>query len=874
MSAGAAVVSLSPIPHILSSRKRRGYALVFVFGALSLLLIAFLGQLSMHMAGSSLAFTRMKLAVARADARFALNQALAGLAQWPGMDACATAPGDIVSGSVQPRWTLCEKADGSRVYLVSTLPKDSHVAADVLMFEAEDSLPAVYAPSENHVASSGRVYATTAWWVEDLGAKAPIASSDGRDDERLFSGLSPMEADRARTFLKQQMPGPYMGTDSSCTARRSAFVLSNAFDGGLREDLSALLDKGVDASTYAHPPSGGETAWMRQATPIDGTLVTDPGEARMEPVVTEFLLACGLGANSLQYKNLNIPQTLDILLAYHVYVEIWNPYTRTMDMSADTDIQVVVRGLPTVSGTSYSGEPVVSLPTPLTVDLDCRNDLSAGLTQLLASPSGEGGTYGGGVWLEKAGSIVASQFNYGMPVTLHFSSASPTVEFYDVKSPSTKPFYTLKLEHYGAFDIVYGDGTTAGQFFRNPQLLTNFGMCRTAINLGGWAFAYHMRLDDGNLDALLRHYDPRNALAEVDASSGGDEYHAVIRNPTLYDKTRSLRESDFFATHYRGFANDDRQAFLADPPVGPAVSFSSLRHAPTEGRAAFAVGAGMQEDADAELDRYFFSTLPEGAWDGSFPLRNFRLIPATRNASVRRSRDDAKGLLLKGGFNINSTSVEAWKAVLATFALKDWTLNSPEGDTGVLNLDFPVFTLPWTAAHPPTASTFASIEDGDTSAWACNAKTLFEDRKHTAFLAGVRDIGGDADALAEEIAARIKAHAVPFHSLTDFAQSGIVQDAIDAVSTINHRSNLTDAIPRGSTVNVEQGALLCALSPMLFTRSDTFRIRACGRDEKTGAEVWFEAVVQRLPEAVDGDAGLYGRRIKVMSLRRLSRPVF
>jgi hypothetical protein len=875
LSACAGWFSLSRIPRKSSSRKRHGYALVFVFGALSLLLIALLGQLSLHLAGSSLAFTRMKLAVGRADARFALNQALAGLAQWPGMDACATAPGDMVSGSAQPRWTFCTKADGSRAYLVSTLPMDSHVAADVLMAGAEDSSPAVYVPAEGHADSSGRTYVTTAWWADDLGVKAPVASTDGREDERLFRDLSFEDAAEMRTFLKQQIPGPYMGGDTSYTARRSAFVLSNAYDGGLREDLSALVDGGVEASGYAHQPSAGEVAWMRLQAPVGGTLSTDPAGARMEPVVTEFLLACGLGANSAQYKPLNLSQSLDILLAYHVYVEVWNPYTRAMDMGVNEDIRVVVRGLPTVSGSSLGEPPVISLPSSLTAEFDCRGDLVGGIVQLLASPVSEGGTYPkSGVWLEKVGSIVTNKFNYGKHVTLHFTSASPTVEFYDVKNPSPKPFFTLKLENYGAFDMVYGDGTAAGQFFRNPGLMTSFGMCRATINGGGWAFAYHMRLRDEDLAALLRRHDPRNAVVELDASSGGDEYHEVLRNPTQYDNSYSLRDSDFFATLYRGYSATNRQAFLADPPASTPISFVTLRHAPSEGRAAFAVGAGILPDADAELDRYFFSTLPDGAWDGSFPIANFRLIPAMRDATILRGKDDAAGLLLKGGFNVNATSGAAWRAVLATLEWKDWTLYAPSGTTNAMQLAVPLFSLPWTAAHPPTAAACDALVDGDAPAWENGANQLYENRKHPAFLSGFRDIGPYADALAEEIANRICARAIPFRSLTEFAQSRIVQDSIDAVAAINHRAGSSDAIPRGSPVNVEQGALLCALSPMLFTRSDTFRVRACGRDEKTGTEIWCEAVVQRLPEAVDGDAALYGRRFKVMSVRRLSPLLF
>jgi hypothetical protein len=850
--------------NLSSLARRRGYALVFVFGALSLLLIAFLGQLSMHTASRSLAFARMRKAVARADARFALNQALANLAQWPGMDACATAPGDIAAGSAEPRWTLCEKADGTRAYLVSTLPTDSHASADILLASAADSLPAVYAPKEAHYAAGGEAFAATAWWADDLGAKAPVASVDGRDDARLFTGLAASDAAAARVLLKQQMPGPYRGEDASYTARRSAFVLSNAYDGGLREDLSALA--GTDAATYAHPPSAGEAAWMQSTVPIGGKLATDPGAARFEPVITEFMLACGLGANSDEYTV--SPKVLNVVLAYHVYVEIWNPFTRKLEMgSASPDIRVRITGLPTVTGTTLTENPIITLPNPLVVDADCWNDLAPGAVQLLACPASGGGSNAQGAWQVNVGKLLTSKFNYMKVATLHFSSASPTIEFYDLHSSSTEPFYTLKLKNYAAFDMVY-DGNN--EFFRSAILTTSYGMGRVAINAGGWAFAYHMRLADGDLAALLRGYDPRGKTAELDASSGGDAFHYVLARPGGYVSSAALMDSDFFATKYRDYSYGDRQALFADPPASEIVSFAALRHAPTEGRAVFAVGAGSDAEADAELDRYFFSTLPSGAWNGSEPLKNFRLIAAQRGASVARSKDDAAGLLVKGGFNVNSTSASAWRAVLSTLALPDWTLTAPDATTDTLDLNVPLFSMPWAAAYPPTDAAAKSLIANDASAWENAANSLYKDRKHVSFLIGVREIGENAGALAKEIAARIKARAKPFHSLCEFAESGILQDAIDAVTAINSSADLTGVIQKGSPANVDQGELLCALSPMLFTHSDTFLLRVYGCDEKTGAKAWCEAVVQRLPEPVNRDAATYGRRLKVMSLRWLN----
>jgi hypothetical protein len=831
-----------------------------------LLLVAFVGQLSMHVAADRLAYARMRQAVARADARFALRQAVAQMARWPGMDACATANGDGVAGSAQKRWTLCEKADGNRAYLVSTLPADSHTAADVLLEPSDGADPAIYAPGEVHRDSSGAFYAKTAWWAGDLGLRAPLAPEDGRTDARLFSSLSAKDAAAARVLLRQMMPGPYAGTDASYTSRRSAFVLSNAYDGGLREDLSALPDAGVGA--YTHPPSEGEIAWLASRVPVGGGLATNPGPARFEPVVTEFLLACGLGANSDEYYVPN--RNLNIVLTYHVYVEIWNPTTRTMKMgSASPDIRVVVRGLPTVTGTSQTAPPYITLPDPLVVDADSWDDIPPGGMRLLACPASGGGSNQQGAWQVNVGTIYTGFINYTQAVTLHFSSASPVVEFYDLASASTEPFFTLSLKDYAAFDMNYGSGATSGYFFRSAVLTTSYGMGRAAINACGWAFAYHMRLKDDDLAKLLRGYDPRDATVDLNAPSGGDAFHYVLAEPEKYVSTGAIMDSDFFATRYRNLSYADRLALFADPPAMETFSFASLRHAPTEGRAAFAVGAGIVPEADAELDRYFFSTLPSGVWNGAEPLVNFRLVPARRGGSVTRAADDASTLLQRGGFNINSTDARVWKAVLSTLEFPSWDVSGPSS-AATLDLAAPFYSLPWSAAFPPTNPAEASLAAGDTSAWADTSNSLYKNRRHPSFLVGARDLGPDLDALAENLARLIRERGRPFHSLAEFAGSRVLQQAIDETAAINLREGSVDAIPSGSTANVEQGEVICALSPMLFSRSDTFLVRAYGRDASTGAETVCEAVVQRLPDAVNGDAAKFGRRLKVMSIRWLS----
>jgi len=835
-------------------------------GVLALLLVAAAGQVAITYASRTLALKRMRVAVARADARYALGQAMIGLAKWPGMDGCATASGNIVSGTKEPRWTLCENSSGNRVYLVSTLPASDSVTADVELAK-EDSdvgMEAVSAPSVALSDANGTEYATIAWWVDDLGVKIPLSPSDGRDATSLYSSLSSSKAAVTKAQLHQQMPGSPSASDSALTTRASAFTLIDSYDGGFREDLSALAD--TDSSAYTHAPADGVKVWMNSMYAVGAGMTPSIGTGRFEPIVTEFALIFGLGADLDEFTSTTTSKVVDIYMSYYVWLEIWNPYARTMALGdTSPDIRIVITGLPSITATASSGSPTITLPDPFTINMDCYNDLPAGTVQLLAYPKADGGDNSLGVYEKSVGSIRLTKYYSSLTVSLAFATASPVVKFYDINSSTTTPFMTLKLDSYAAFTKSYS--TSAGcSFCRSATNTTSYGMGRAAMNAGGWAFAYHYKLIDNDLDSLFRDNDPREQDVELTASSGGDSLHYVLSVPSNYDRDNVIESSDFFDSTYSGVSTN-RQALFCDPPADEIVSMLALRHAPISGKPAFAIGRGVDEDCDAYLDRYFFSTLPSGSWDGSTSLKNYRLIPADDDTAITRSPSDASGLLLEGGWNVNTANVAVWKAVLATLAIDDWTLNYPAGSSTSFDLACPAFSMPWAGAYPLTADTADTIADNNVDAWDCEANPLSGNRRHPAYLVGARDIGGWTGDLAEAIVALIKARGTPFHSLTELTQSGLVQEAIDNVSAINQRDGSTDDIPASATAHVDQSEILCALSPILFTRSDTFLIRVYGEESTTGVKAYGEAIVQRLPTAVKSDASTYGREFKIVSLR-------
>jgi hypothetical protein len=246
--------------------------------------------------------------------------------------------------------------------------------------------------------------------------------------------------------------------------------------------------------------------------------------------------------------------------------------------------------------------------------------------------------------------------------------------------------------------------------------------------------------------------------------------------------------------------------------------------------------------------RYLFHPhkSPEEAVDELFTGQNLK--PSAINSL-------AKYLLVDGAFNVNSTSVEAWTALLSS--VREQKLLKQGGTTETFD-------------HP--YGTLGYITDSSDNDWS-----------------GLRDLSsGDIEKLAEAIVEEVGARG-PFLSLADFVNRrpnaddsahmalGALQAAIDRCG-LNERYAQTARVlvPRdltplagnesvsaepvaaraiGTPGYLSQGGLLSALGSQLTVRGDTFTIRSYGdsRDEsgEVVAKAWCEAVVQRTPEYVD-----------------------
>ncbi|HSI09744.1 MAG: hypothetical protein ACAH89_09245 [Rariglobus sp.] len=342
-------------------------------------------------------------------------------------------------------------------------------------------------------------------------------------------------------------------------------------------------------------------------------------------------------------------------------------------------------------------------------------------------------------------------------------------------------------------------------------------------------------------------------------------------------------------------------------------------------------------------DRYFVSTVPNVGTGTTYPGSPDLLVTAStdvpdvlpnpRHVKYGTAADEdlhdvnkaAANLLLKGGFNINSTSEQAWRAVIGGINQLDY---DPEGDgsSGKLKAALPRFAKPTTAPGVDA-----------TKAWVWQNYRFLTDEQ--------------IDRLAKNIVAEIRNRG-PFVSLADFVNrrlvdniatsgtnaneqfKGALQAAIDetyAGTTAPNRGEDTaygasgsnpfysTTVPNSTFSNtaydaelmkgytgasatdrpyganaafapqfLTQADVLSAIGPGLTARSDTFTIRTYGEavnpvTQDIQGRAWCEAVVQRLPDYVDSvaDANAHsaptasinkamGRRYKIISFRWLS----
>jgi hypothetical protein len=275
------------------------------------------------------------------------------------------------------------------------------------------------------------------------------------------------------------------------------------------------------------------------------------------------------------------------------------------------------------------------------------------------------------------------------------------------------------------------------------------------------------------------------------------------------------------------------------------------------------------------------------------PLRNPRMTPyrgSLTTEELKQRMDSparcvrlAAHLMVNGGFNINSTSEEAWMAVLSSLR---GAKPASTDKTAFSRFRHILSSAPVNMAENDPWSGFRTVSDRELKSLAQNL--IAEVKARGPFLS-----------LGEFVNRRVSTDVGPDRSPLYLA--GAIQSAIDksdlnkiyGYSSFNKTPYPYPAnIPTPNTGTntpgwLTQADVLHGLAPFIVSRSDTFIIRSLGEAKDSGGRVLasarLEAVVQRVPDWVDptDDAATpvaelksqanksFGRRFQIVSIREI-----
>ncbi len=439
---------------------------------------------------------------------------------------------------------------------------------------------------------------------------------------------------------------------------------------------------------------------------------------------------------------------------------------------------------------------------------------------------------------------------------------------------ATSPDRFLRLKKEAALNQMLPDFDPGGEAYWGKTYNSGTGSNKVVMR----------EIPKGPLVSLvsLRHGDLAPYFFEPVHAIGNSYSHPFLQQKQITGSINATNGEDVYDSSW--LFNDALWDGYFFSSIAPAFSIDSRGYQLT----------GFSDDHPAvaiksSLDKFF--TLAEDSTHG-----NTRLLPYLGDDSAKTISQElalpdgyrkiAKNLMVDGAFNVNSTSVEAWAALLgANRGLKMNAFGSGGQDVSVSDdkIPFPKTLFP---------------VDGSGNAWSG-----YSGVSKSALLR-----------LAERIVEEVKQRG-PFMSLADFINrrlengargvSGAIQAAIDSIGINNSIDgsegtsvSYSEPIYKNKSAggsssaadisgHLSQADVLQSIAPVLSARSDTFRIRSYGKKQDSVSgnifKVLCEAVVQRMPEYIDESNNsedpisalnamnlTYGRRFKIVGFKWLS----
>ena len=348
------------------------------------------------------------------------------------------------------------------------------------------------------------------------------------------------------------------------------------------------------------------------------------------------------------------------------------------------------------------------------------------------------------------------------------------------------------------------------------------------------------------------------------------------------------------------------------------ISIGELQHLNIIGNRPFTVGNSWGQDTSRRFNRIFDEAFFSGlASDDATPdiasgeaLPNHRIRPtSTLSDATATSLQDlldaeeysSEKLLIDGPFNLNSTSGNAWAAILGSIFIREWEA-ADINSKGDLNVESPrlavemgqaILRFPQSAqevfdtgyrlsTHPPTEFFRVGAK--------FFPKNTNEGSVESTPESPYNKLG---DAIALRVGERIRLLG-PFVSIEEFlapVESDSFRDPNDSTSYLSAMEraildvaevNQTDSgadVWHHTSSFLSQADVMTGLAPVATTRGDTFVIRSVGRSQTNLqgndiATVICEARIQRIPEVLDPSDDVvtpsntgFGRKFVIVSQR-------
>jgi hypothetical protein len=910
-----------------AARSNQGFAVLITITLLAFLVLLLVSLSAVTRVETQVAGNQRQLSRARANAMMALNLALGQLQKYAGPDKAVTARADITSTGtlVQPYltgiWKTSNATSVPDAWLVSG-NESSPVAktpANVLSpatgtEPVVDGAPGyVFLVGSNSVASNAhRVrldkqpiiapagtipglpaaasVGNYAYWVGDEGIKTstslvnPLltpnaiaydnaAGSGGQGDnwnvetgkrdrldqmqlarprlEHLFASFNPDTdgltglpnvKNNSQLLLMVNAPtAAQLKAQFHSLTPLSRAVLADVPNGRLKKDLSDVTATPHPAILkYQQTRLTSTTGFTAYYTPVAASVpsaTTYPAHS-LGPVLAEigirFNFYISTTDNTVHYACL-------------VEAELWNPYAAELHLAPAAPLTLEISGLPAITVTT-DGTTNQTFTPAITATVN-----AAGTSTWLP---GQLQVFRGGTTMEPVSSP-GPMINQPVPG----ATADPTATTVTATYPAATSLQVVIKVGGNVLATCTPAATFAAGSVSNG----------TAMSSTGWLMGYGYEFADDlsvfTNGAAAVSFDPR-----LPTLNGAFHHAASISwTNTPANNTGSIGAATTFSS--------GNTITLYDLPRQEITSLGMLTH--VIGAKPCSIGNLWGGTANAIHDQYHVSTVPRftSTWtpESGLPLPNrYATVyhpentPAIPLADLRSSERSARYLLQSGAFNINSTSVEAWNALLgSSFSAWKYTANATTG----IALDNVSFRLPHGAqqlVNPPVMTGGA----GTGALTDANAQNT----------GGRQLTPAETTSLATHIVSQIRTHGRPYASLEEFINGGVISNAI-AAANLNGALNAKNRFSPGA---LTQGDVINALAPLITPRSDTFIIRTYGdaQNPVTGtieSRTWCEALVQRLPDLADNasapladviapNAATYpsGRKFKIISFRWLT----